>query len=140
MPQPPKIDPARGTRGRGLINLPAEGRPGKPPAWPLGDTEPGELAAWKQLWATPQAVAWERLGWVRTVARYCRVMVASEAPHATPALLAQATALEDRLGLTPKAMRLLMWQIVTDEVADKREQKAAAAAATSARGRVKAVG
>jgi hypothetical protein len=93
-----------------------------------------EREAWAQLWATPQAVAWEQLGWVRTVGRYCRVMVEAEKRDATAALLAQAVALEDRLGLTPKAMRLLLWQIAADEVAEKREQPA------SVRGRIRAVG
>jgi hypothetical protein len=85
------------------------------------------------LWATPQAVAWEKLGWTRTVARYCRVMVEAEKRDASAALLAQVTAMEDRLGLTPKAMRLLLWQVVTDEVAEKRES-------TDVRGRIRAVG
>jgi hypothetical protein len=72
--------------------------------------------------------------WTRTVARYCRLMVRAEKPDATAAVQAQATALEDRLGLTPKAMRLLLWEIAVDEVAEKRE------AAAGARGRIKAVG
>jgi hypothetical protein len=45
------------------------------------------------------------------VARYCRVMVRAERPGATAAIQAQATSLEDRLGLTPKAMRLLLWTV-----------------------------
>lgn len=135
MPNPPKLDPQRGARGRGPTVLPAEGRKGKPPAWPLsGVWKEDEQDAWTQLWATPQATAWERMGWTRTVARYCRVMVAAEDPDATAALLAQATALEDRLGLTPKAMRLLLWQVASDEVAAKREQ------VKGVRGRIKAVG
>ncbi len=137
MPQLPKIDPARGSRGRGIVHLPVEGRTGKAPAWPLdGRQSAAERRAWEQVWATPAAVAWERLGWTRTVARYCRVIVAAEAPDATPALLAQATALEDRLGLTPKAMRLLMWQVVSDEIAVRREESAGTA---SVRKRLKAV-
>lgn len=100
----------------GPLILPGEGRQGPPPAWPLpGRTLKAERDAWRELWATPQAWAWEQLGWSRNVARYCRVMVAAEARDASPALLAQATALEDRLGLTPKAMRLLLWQV--EEVA-----------------------
>lgn len=79
-------------------------------------------------------MAWEQNGWTRTVARYCRVMVACEKPGAPASLHAQATALEDRLGLTPKAMRLLLWEIAEDEVAEQREQSA------GARGRIKAVG
>jgi hypothetical protein len=133
MPNPPKLDPARGARGRGITKLPIEGRSGKAPDWPLTAQSSAETEVWAQLWVTPQAVAWERLGWTRTVARYCRVLVASEDRDATPALLAQAVALEDRLGLTPKAMRLLLWEIASDDVAEKRQTSA------GARGRIKAV-
>jgi hypothetical protein len=48
-------------------------------------------------------------------------MVASEKPGAPAAKLAQATALEDRLGLTPKSMRLLLWEIAADEVGEQRQ-------------------
>lgn len=120
MPNPPKFDPARRNARVGPLRLPAEGRQGDPPPWPLpGRQTKAEKAAWEQLWRTPQAVAWERLGWTRTVARYCRVMVRAELTTEPP-LLAQATALEDRLGLTPKAMRLLLWEISSDEVAEQR--------------------
>lgn len=138
MPQstPPKIDPVRRNPRSGPTLLPADGRKGDPPAWPLpGRLTAAEREAWAQLWSTPQAVAWEKLGWTRTVARYCRVMVESEKRDATAALLAQATALEDRLGLTPKSMRMLLWQIATDEVAEKRQESS-----ESARGRIRAVG
>lgn len=134
MPNPPKLDPQRGHRGRGLVKLPAEGRTGDPPEWPLpGKTTVAERRAWADLWATPQAVAWERLGWTRTVARYCRVMVEAERRNASAALLAQVTSLEDRLGLTPKAMRLLLWEIVSDEVEEQRQQS------SNVRRRIKAV-
>jgi hypothetical protein len=137
MPQPPKLNPQRGHRGRGVTTLPASGRTGAPPPWPLpGRTTVNERQAWRQLWATPQAVAWEQLGWTRTVGRYCRIMVACEKPDATAAMHAQATAMEDRLGLTPKAMRLLLWQIAADEVGEKRDEQAA----TTVRGRIRAVG
>lgn len=132
--QPPKPDAVRRNARVGPLLLPAHGRAGDPPNWPLiGKPNAAEARAWHELWATPQAVAWETLGWVRTVARYCRVMVEAEKRKAPAALLAQAVALEDRLGLTPKAMRMLLWQIASDEVAEKREQ-------TSVRGRIRAVG
>src|SRR5687767_13879773 len=136
MPNPPKLDPSRGHRGRGPVLLPAAGRVGPTPEWPLSGFTPDEQEAWRQPWATPQAVAWEKLGWVRTIARYCRVMVSAEASDSTGAILAQATALEDRLGLTPKSMRLLLWQIAVDELAEKRDESTPS---TSARGRLKAV-
>jgi hypothetical protein len=138
MPQPPKVDPVRRNARVGPVMLPAGGRKGDAPPWPLpGGMDTSEEQAWRELWATPQAVAWERFGWTRVVARYCRVMVAAEQRGAKSTQLAQATALEDRLGLTPKSMRLLLWQIAPDEVAERRE---AEAAPKSARGRIKAVG
>lgn len=88
---------------------------------------------WAQLWATPQAVAWDRLGWVRTVGRYCRVAVAAEARDATAAVMGEARQMEDRLGLTPMAMLRLRWEVVADEVAEQRQ------AGTSARDRMKAL-
>lgn len=133
MPGPaPKANPVRRNSRVGPLRLPAEGRKGPAPVWPLeGRLTAAEKRAWSQLWATPQAVAWERLGWTRTVARYCRMLVLAEGSM-QPQLLAQATALEDRLGLTPKSMRMLLWEIVADEVTEKRE-------ASGARGRFKAV-
>jgi hypothetical protein len=136
VPNPPKIEPNRGTRGRGVTLLPPDGRQGDLPAWPLpGRQTAAERDVWAQLWSTPQAVAWERLGWTRTVARYARIAVAAEARDATAAVMAQALALEDRLGLTPKAMRLLLWQVAVDEVADRRDGPQG-----GARHRIKAVG
>lgn len=134
MPGPaPKSEPVRRNSRVGPLRLPAEGRKGKAPAWPLDDTQAdAEKRAWTQLWATPQAVAWERLGWTRSVARYCRMLVQAE-ESMRPSLLAQVTAMEDRLGLTPKAMRMLLWEVVVDEVGQQRQTS------TGARGRIKAV-
>jgi hypothetical protein len=94
--------------------LPAAGRPGDPPRFPLHSAASDDvLALWRELWATPQAVAWDDLGWTRVVARYCRWVVAAESAHAEPpvALLAELRQLEDRLGLSPMAMARLRWTI-----------------------------
>lgn len=131
---PPKHDPVRRNARTGPLKLPAEGRKGDTPAWPLGSPSEAESAAWDALWHTPHAVAWERLGWVRTVARYCRVMIEAEASGADGATRSAAMQLEDRLGLTPKAMRMLLWEISSDEVAEQRHS------GTGARKRIKAVG
>ena len=135
MANPPKMDPQRGARGRGVITLPAEGRKGDPPDWPLyGNPTAVQAEAWRELWATPQAVMWERQGWTRVVARYVIVML--EAELLNKDALAEARQLEDRLGLTPKAMRLLLWVVAPDEVAEKRQQSSAGG---SARDRMRAV-
>lgn len=116
---PPKKYPQHRIARAGLVSLPAEGRSGKPPEWPLpGRLTAAERKTWVQLWATPQAVAWERLGWTRTVARYCRVLLAAE--ELAKDAMSEARQLEDRLGLTPKAMRLLLWEIASDELAERR--------------------
>jgi hypothetical protein len=136
MPQPPSFQPREHKARVGPVLLPAEGRQGDPPRWPASGRQTGaERQAWADLWHTPQAVAWERLGWTREVARYCRLLVASEKPGATAAVHAQATALADRLGLSPKAMRLLLWQVVSDEVTEQRGQ----AEASPVRERLRAV-
>lgn len=136
MPAAPKFDPSRRNSRVGPLKLPAEGYRGAIPAWPLGDTPTeAEEAAWGDLWRTPQAAAWSRLGWLRTVGRYCRLMVAAEEHGASAALLAQVTALEDRLGLTPKAMRLMLWEVVEDELAEARSGDSRSAA----RKRIRAV-
>jgi len=130
---PPKPDAVRRNARPGITMLPAKGRQGDAPDWPIGDPHPLETALWQELWATPQAHAWEQLGWTRIVARYCRCVIVAEGLDKDA--MSEARQLEDRLGLTPKAMRMLMWQIAPDEVAEKRQETSA-----GARGRIKAVG
>lgn len=133
MANPPKMDPQRGARGRGVLVLPAEGRQGAAPRWPLEEPAlPAERKLWRDLWKTPQAVEWERLGWTRVVARYVRCAILAE--ELLPLPMAEARQLEDRLGLSPKAMRLLLWTISTDDLAEKRQE-----ASEGARKRIRAV-
>lgn len=136
MPPPPKPDAVRRNARVGPIQLPAGGRKGPPPKWPLaGRPTPAEREAWDYLWTLPQAVMWERQGMQRMIARYTRVLIEAEQPLATAALLAVVTAMEDRIGMSPKGLRLLMWEIAEDEVAQKR----ADTAGTDVRRRLKAV-
>ena len=106
-----------------LTQLPAAGRQGDPPTWPLSKPTATETAFWAEVWATPQAVAWERLGWVRTVARYVRVAVQAEKPKAPAMVCSEARQMEDRLGLTPMSLLRLRWEISADEVAEARKAK-----------------
>jgi hypothetical protein len=71
----------------------------------------GARGAWRYLWSLPQAVVWEELALVRTVARYAVALVAAEQRGATPYLLSEVRQLEDRLGLNAVAMRRLMWEV-----------------------------
>ncbi len=108
-----------------MTGLPAGGRKGAPPAWPFDvKATSRERTLWRRAWGTPQAVAWERLGWTDSVARYVRLLVATEAPGAPMSVMAEARALEDRLGLNPMAMLRLRWEVAPDEVAEARDHRA----------------
>lgn len=85
--------------------------------------EQAELDMWRQLWRTPQAAAWARSSWVRDVAQYVRHKVRAEwgsLDHGK-----EARQFSDKLGLTPLAMSRLRWQVSSDEVGGKRQEKAA---------------
>lgn len=92
----------------GTVLLPAEGRSGAAPKWPLDVAMP---SSWAELWRLPQAVAWERLHLVRVVARYAAALTVAESPEGSAAILGEVRQLEDRLGLSPMAMLKLRWEI-----------------------------
>lgn len=128
MPGPPPKHPDQRRRRNAapsLTQLPAEGRRGDPPEWPLPRPTAAERSFWAEVWATPQAVAWERLGWVRTVARYVRLAVQAEKPKASAAVCAEVRQMEDRLGLTPMSLLRLRWEISADELAEERAARQA---------------
>ena len=113
MPGPaPKQNVRRRNARPDWVALPAGGRVGKTPKWPLGGRVP---AGWVDLWRLPQAVMWERDNAVVQVATYLTVRnAAHEAlrngePNA--ALLSELRQIEDRLGLSPMALKRLQWEI-----------------------------
>ena len=116
MPGPPP-KPAGQRRRRNLPTvpterLPADGRSGPVPPWPLSAPADDELSLWESLWQSPQATVWERTGVARTVARYVRTVTRAESPEATGAILSEARRLEESLGLSPAALLRLRWEIV----------------------------
>lgn len=108
---PPSRNPRRTNKRPEWRTLPAGGRSGDPPEFPLGKPSVAVRVLWIDLWRTPQAVAWEALGWTRVVARYAKLLILAERRDATAALLGEVRQLEDRLGLSPMAMRRLQWEI-----------------------------
>lgn len=86
-----------------------------------------EAVLWKDLWRLPQAVAWERNGWTRDVAAYVRHKTMAELGDLEHAK--EARQWSDRLGLSPMALLRLRWEIVADETATRREERAAPVAA-----------
>lgn len=94
------------------MKLPAAGRPGPAPPWPMSTFEP---EAWKEMWKLPQAVMWEYMGVEPIVARYVdlrdKVMDPKFPEGKTASFWGVLASLEDRLGLTPMAMMKLQWEI-----------------------------
>jgi len=133
----PKFDPSRRNGRVGPLSLPSEGYQGEIPGWPLVEApSEAERALWGRVWRSPQAAAWVRLDWHVPVARYVRLLNAVNEDFTNASLHGQITQLEDRLGLTPKAMRLMLWEVVEDEVAESR---AYSSGAVAARKRIRAV-
>lgn len=141
----PKPDPEALRRDRpsdrdGWTDLPAEGRKTAAPKWPLCGLENGlserESAVWREIWATPQAVAWERLGWTLEVGLYVRLLVLAEGGSMSAAT--EARQWSDRLGLNPAAMLRNRWRIARDQVSERRRATAAADSG-SMRDRLKAL-
>jgi hypothetical protein len=90
-----------------------------------------EMRLWADLWATPQAVAWERLRWTREVAQYVRWKVKAELGSLDASK--EARQLADRLGLSPLSMLRLRWAVAEDEVGAQRDRNAAASNGSRAR-------
>ena len=122
-----------------MTRLPSEGRKGETPEWPLSSSAAYDPDLWDELWSTPQAVAWERLGagTIRVVARY--VVLLAEAEVGEPKVAAETRQMEDRLGLSPMAMLRLRWEIADDELAEAREQRTAPKAKADVRSRLRIV-
>lgn len=139
-PDPNALRRDRKEDKQGWTLLPAGGRKDPAPKWPLvslvdeledseapdrviqavTEREAREQDLWGQLWATPQAVVWERLGWSFEVAMYVRLLAAAERSADTKSL-AEARMWSDRLGLNPAAMLRNRWKIADDEVAQRRQ-------------------
>lgn len=119
MPGPePKKDSERRRRNAPLANtvkLPATGRKGNTPRWPLNGRTP---RGWVGLWKKPQAIMWERNGDELLVARYLHLRNMVQQPEdlnsVKPTVLGELRQMEDRLGLSPMALLRLRWEIVED--------------------------
>lgn len=98
------------------VKLPSGGFSGEVPDWPLNHFPEGHRELWVELWRTPQAQMWVEFGWTRLVARYAQILLICEGPEATAALLGECRQLEDRLGLSPMAMKRLQWEVSSEPV------------------------
>ena len=106
--------------GGAWLDLPAAGRPGDPPVWPLSRASARELALWRQEWARPQALAWARNRQELEVGLYVRTLVEAERPGASAAVRTLVRQQMAALGVTVDGLARNRWRIVADEVAPRR--------------------
>ena len=95
------------------VELPAAGRVGPPPQWPLADVVGNELEVWAREWRRPQAAEWERNGQELEVALYVRSITISEAPKATAADRNVTQRKMTDLGITVPGLRANRWRIAS---------------------------
>lgn len=120
----------------GVVHLPAAGRPGPAPAWPLPRPTRRELATWSRVWALPQAVEWERLNLGDQVAMYVRSFDEAGVRGAPASLRTLVKQQEEVLGLSEPGLVRRRWVIDSDSPAPK-VTKADDPVRTSARARFK---
>jgi hypothetical protein len=99
----PPSDPRALRRERdGLewVTLPAAGRAGPAPTWPLADQTDRERTLWAREWRRPQAVVWERNGQELELALYVRSVGAAERVDATAAMRTLVRQQQEALGIS----------------------------------------
>jgi hypothetical protein len=119
--------------------LPAEGRQGATPDWPLTSQAEREEDLWEDLWSKPQALVWERYSQEIEVALYVRRLVEAEERGSAAVLTTLVRQMADSLGLTTPGMRANRWRIDRPEEADEHTAGPTPIAANSARARLRAV-
>ncbi|MGW5635709.1 phage terminase small subunit [Streptomyces sp. NPDC003832] len=103
---------------QGWTTLPAEGRDGPLPAFPLIDPSARELDLWERLWETPQATMWETLHQDFEVASYVRLLVTAERPRASAIIWSQVKQFAESLGLSVSGMQRNRWTIAPADADD----------------------
>lgn len=111
----------RGDDKNGWLLLPAAERTEPAPPWPLSRATKFELELWAREWRRPQATIWERNGQVVEVALMVRAVRISAEPTAKAADRNVARLQMDALGVTQQGMKALQWEIVSDELAQRRD-------------------
>lgn len=114
--QGPAPDPnalRRDRDGADWLTLPAEGRDGDPPAWPLPRPSKRDLELWRDLWARPQAVMWEANGQGLEVAMYVRSLRDAEKAGAPSAARVLVIRQQEALGLSIPGLNRNRWRIGT---------------------------
>lgn len=113
-PPDPNAVRRRGEADGDWLRLPAAGREGPAPKWPLTRQTAREKVLWAEMWAKPQAVEWERQAQFLEVAMLVRRIVEAEKPGAPVSVGTLVRQMSDSLGLTTPGLRCNRWLIVAE--------------------------
>lgn len=113
-PAPDRNAIRNGRSGADWIRLPASGRKGEPPAFPLPRATVREKAIWADEWKRPQAIIWEANGQEIEVALYVRTVREAERPKTATALRTLLVRMQEHLGLSQPGLARNRWLIVDD--------------------------
>lgn len=138
-PDPNSLRQSRAANAAGWTTLPAEGRQGEPPEWPLVEQTDREAVLWMDLWSRPQAVAWEALDQRYEVAMFVRKLAEAELPKASVELQKVVRQYLDSLGLSVQGMLRNRWKVAPAAEAEEPVALAPARRRPSARDRLKVV-
>ena len=119
--------------------LPANGRQGATPDWPLSEQSIREVELWESLWRKPQAIMWERFGQELEVALYVRRFAEAELMDSRVNLSTLVRQMADSLGLTTPGMRANRWRVTVEEQESRPAARRGPARPPSARSRLKVV-
>lgn len=98
------------------LHLPASGRQGDTPEWPLARPTKRELEIWGRLWKKPQAIAWEAHDLNDEVALYVRSLRDAESPLARAETRTLVLRLMTSLGINEAGLHGNRW-VIDDEPA-----------------------
>lgn len=110
-PAPDPMALRRDRDGGEWVVLPAAGREGDLPGWPLTRVSKREAVLWALEWRRPQAVMWERNGQELEVAMYVRSLVAAERMDAPVNLRTLVKQQQEALGLSLPGLARNRWRI-----------------------------
>lgn len=123
----PPPDPAALRRERDAgqwVHLPAAGRQGDPPPWPLSRPTERELQLWAREWTRPQAIMWEQNGQTEEVAVFVRSLKDAEKPRASVASRTLIRQQMESLGISLPGLARNRWIIDHEPAQAKRERPA----------------
>jgi hypothetical protein len=101
----------RGNDRSGFVRLPAAGRTGEPPVWPLPRPTKFELERWVIEWRRPQAIMWEQLGQEIQVALYIRNLRDATKTGSSATRMTSLQRQMDNLGLSVPGLAHNRWII-----------------------------